>query len=142
MSADRLDDVARLADAAARELAAGGTLPDAVASLHHARRFVELADEDGLLETVEALAEQEDGDAAVADVVDALRSLGFTTAADQVSAAFNWSEDGYPVDTEAGIKVSDVRSALDTRFEDSVDAEKLEDALAASIDDDPAAYGL
>ncbi|MDR2257215.1 MAG: hypothetical protein LBE25_14640 [Arthrobacter sp.] len=142
MSADRLDDVARLAAAASRQLAAGGDVPDALAALHHARSFVELADEDGLVDSVESLAAQEDGDAAVADVVDALRSVGLGAAADQLSAAYNWSEDGYPVDTEAGIKASDVRAALDGRFEETIDAERLEELLAERIDADPEAYGL
>ncbi|WP_394162397.1 hypothetical protein [Galactobacter valiniphilus] len=142
MSADRLEDVARLAAAASRQLAAGGEVPDAVAALHHARSFVELADEDGLVDSVESLAEQEDGDAAVADVVDAFRALGLGAAADQLSAAYNWSEDGYPVDADAGIKATDVRAALDTRFEETVDAERLEELLAERLDEDPEAYGL
>ncbi len=142
MSSDRLDDVARLAAAASRQLAAGGEVSDALAALHHARSFVELADEDGLVDSVESLAEQEDGDAAVADVVDAFRFLGLGGAADQLSAAYNWSEDGYPVDSEAGIKATDVRAALDTRFEESVDAERLEELLAERIDENPEAYGL
>lgn|GEM_PF-2241415 len=141
-AADRLDDVARLADAAGREIAAGGTVPDGVAALFHARTFVAAADEDGLIDAVETLAAGDEGDAAVADVVESLRTLGLADEAEQVSTAYNWSEDGYPVDPESGVKAAAVRSALDARFEESLDAEGLEERLAALLDEDPSAFGL
>lgn len=136
-----IDDVARIAAAAGSTLQAGGDVPEGAAALHYAGTFVQQADEDGLIASVEALEEQEDGDSTVAGVVDALRFLGLEDESEQVSAAFNWIEAGYPVDEGSGVKARDVRAALDARFEESLDAERLEEVAAQRIGEQPEAFG-
>jgi hypothetical protein len=161
-AADRIDDVSRLRTRVADQLASGVPIPEAALGLEASLRFVEAADEDGL---VGALEDQEDE--FVADVVEALRALGLRAAADQVGAAWNWIADGFPVegasaadadyedfeededdsDSETGrsktaAKVAEVAEALDARWEDTLSTETLEERLAEAVDQDPEAYGL
>lgn len=107
---------------------------------HSTLRLVELTDEDGLIDALQELGEGADD--AVADMVEGLRFLDFDDAAEQLAAAWNWIEDGLTVDQEAGMKVRDVIDALNQRWEDTVDAEKVELRVAERIDEDPEAFGL
>jgi hypothetical protein len=161
-AADRIDDVTRLRDRVADQLASGVPIPEAALGLEASLRFVEATDDDGL---VGALEDQDDD--FVADVVEALRALGLKAAADQVGAAWNWIADGFAVeggsgadddfsefeddeddpDSEAGrsktaAKVAEVAEALDARWEDTLSSEALEERLAQAVDEDPEAYGL
>ncbi|MGO1318910.1 MAG: hypothetical protein ACTMIK_01505 [Galactobacter sp.] len=160
-AADRIDDVVRLRERVAQQLSSGGPIPEAALGLEASLRFVEAADEDGL---VGALEEQDDE--FVADVVEALRALDLKDAADQIGAAWNWIADGFAVeavdhdpdfddeDDDAGVsdsessrskkaaKIADVVEALDSRWEKTLDSEALEEALAQAMDADPEAYGL
>lgn len=157
---DRIEDVTRLRDRVADQLASGVPVPEAAVGLEASMRFVETADEDGL---VGALENQEDE--FVADVVEALRSLDLRSAAEQVGAAWNWIADGFPVDSSSdadedfadfeedeedsetgrskhAAKVAEVVEALDARWEHTLDAEALEERLGEAVDQDPEAYGL
>lgn len=136
---DRVDDVARLRDAVERQLASGVPVPDAPAALEATLRFTESADEQGL---IVALQEIEDDDDRVADIIEGFRQLGGTEAADQAAAAWNWIADGLEVDEDSGLKLQDVIDALQQRWEDTVDAERWEEHVAARVDDDPEAFGL
>ncbi|MGO3139899.1 MAG: hypothetical protein ACTII3_04065 [Galactobacter sp.] len=160
-AADRIDDVVRLRERVAQQLSSGVPIPEAALGLEASLRFVEAADEDGL---VGALEEQDDE--FVADVVEALRALDLKDAADQIGAAWNWIADGFAVeavdhdpdfddeDDDAGdsdsessrskkaAKIADVVEALDSRWEKTLDSEALEEALAQAMDADPEAYGL
>lgn len=139
-AADRLDDVARLRERAERQLQSGVAVPEGPMAAHSALRLVELTDEDGLIDSLQELGEGADD--AVADMVEGLRFLGFDDAAEQLGAAWNWIEDGLVVDQEAGMKVREVIDALNQRWEQSVDAEKVEQRVAERIDEDPDAFGL
>jgi hypothetical protein len=159
-AADRIDDVTRLRERVTQQLASGVPVPEAALGLEASLRFVESTDEDGL---VGALEEVEDE--FVADVVEALRGLGLRRAADQVGAAWNWVADGFAVEAtdhdpdfddededdapesesargKKAAKIAEVAEALDSRWEGTLDSERLEEKLAEAVDADPEAYGL
>lgn len=139
-AADRLDDVARLRERAERQLQSGVSVPEGPMAAHSTLRLVELTDEDGLIDALQELGEEADD--AVADMVEGMRFLDFDDAAEQLAAAWNWIEDGLVVDQEAGMKVREVIEALNERWEQSVDAVKVELRIAERIDEDPEAFGL
>lgn len=139
-AADRLDDVARLRERAERQLQSGVSVPEGPMAAHSTLRLVEITDEDGLIDALQELGEGADD--AVADMVEGMRFLDFDDAAEQLAAAWNWIEDGLVVDQEAGMKVREVIEALNERWEQSVDAVKVELRIAERIDEDPEAFGL
>jgi len=138
-AADRLDDVSRLRSAVERQLASGVPVPDGPAALEATLRFTESADEQGLIVALQELGEDDD---AVADLVEGYRQLDGADAADQVAAAWNWVADGLEVDEDSGLKLQDVIDALQQRWEDTIDAERWEEHVAAQIDAEPQAFGL
>lgn len=137
---DRLDEVARLRERVERQLGSGATVPEGPAAARAVLRLAELTDEDGLIDALQQLGEH--GDDEAAEMVEGLRYLGFDDAAEQLSTAWNWIEDGLSVDPEAGVKARDVVDALNERWDEGIDSETVELRIAERIEADPAAFGL